>query len=91
MISSLTFKIDELNWDGTDEEVAMDLINQVRLMDIPLREITKSKPCKSKTIQTFNFTLIGKNYKVRNDHNESTPGPNPPQISTRCIINPKKV
>ena len=30
LASSFSYTIDVLNWNGTDDEVVMDLINQVR-------------------------------------------------------------
>ena len=79
------FLIDELNWSGTDDDVAMDLINQVKQLQVPLRKIGRNREGEEGALEIVDFTVQGKTIHVRNDHDETTAGPTEPMISSRCL------
>ena len=91
LASSLSYTIDELNWSGTDDDVAMDLINQVRQLQVPLRKIGRSREGEEEALEIVDFTVQGKTVRVRNDHDETAAGPTEPMISSRCLDDDEEV
>ena len=91
MASSLSYTIDELNWSGTDDDVAMDLINQVSQLQVPLRKIGRSREGEEEALEIVDFTVQGKTVRVRNDHDETAAGPTEPMISSRCLDDDEEV
>ena len=91
LASSLSYTINELNWSGTDHDVAMDLINQVRQLKVPLRKIGRSREGEVEALEILRFAVQGKTVHVRNDHDETAAGPTEPMISTKCIDDDKEV
>ena len=91
LASSPSYTIDELNWSGTDHDVAMDLINQVRQLKVPLRKIGRSREGEVEALEILRFAVQGKTVHVRNDHDETAAGPTQPMISTKCIDEDQEV
>ena len=75
MARSLSYTVDELNWSGNDDEVAKDLINQVRQLQVPLRLIGRSREEENAALEIVRFTVQGKTVHARNDHDETVAGP----------------
>ena len=57
LASSLSYTINELNWSGTDHDVAMDLINQVRQLKVPLRKIGRSREGEVEALEILRFAV----------------------------------
>ena len=69
----------------------MDLINQVKQLQVPLRKIGRNREGEKEALEIVDFTVQGKTVHVRNDHDETSAGPTEPMISSRCLNDDEEV